>query len=102
MSKLTRRNLLATAAVAATAGIAGGFVWRHRPRPGGRPAHTGPPAFRDPAFPNPLRLPGDDGLFGVAEAAGSFTLVAKPVQQAIFPGDQVYMFHCPWNIPTAI
>jgi blue copper oxidase len=50
-----------------------------------------PPLPPDPAFPNPLRLPGAEGLYGVADGAGSFTLSAKPVRQAILPGQPARM-----------
>jgi blue copper oxidase len=81
-----RRTLIAAAAAAGVTGIAGGFFWRNRPRPVDHSAHAEMPLMKDPAFPNPLRLPGGDGLLGVADAAGAFTLTAKPVQQAILPG----------------
>jgi blue copper oxidase len=86
MAKLTRRSVLGAAMAAGTIGLAGGFLWRHRPGPG-RPAApqriTLPP---DPAFPNPLRLPDADGMFGVAETSALLTLSGKPVQHAILPG----------------
>lgn len=87
MARLTRRSVLGVAVAAAgTIGLAGGFLWRHRPRPG---AQTGPERVAlppDPAFPNPLRLPGADGMFGLADAAGTFTLSARPLQHAILAG----------------
>ncbi len=81
-----RRTLIAAAAVAGAAGMAGGFFWWKRPRTGDHAGHADLPEIRDPAFPNPLRLPGGYDLLGVADAAGAFTLAAKPVQQAILPG----------------
>ena len=42
--------------------------------------------MRDPEFPNPLQLPGTDGMHGVLDAAGSFAIVAKPVHRALLPG----------------
>ena len=78
-----RKFLLASAGFAAALGAAAGFLRSHRPRP---PTPPEPPLPPDPGFPNALRLPGADGLHGVADAAGSFTLTAKPVQHAILPG----------------
>jgi suppressor of ftsI/bilirubin oxidase len=85
--KMTRRTVLGAAAMAGGAiGLGGGFLWhnraRHRaPAPPDRVAL--PP---DPEFPNALRLPGAEGLFGVADAAGAFTLSARPLQHAILAG----------------
>lgn len=87
----TRRRLLAAAAVAGAAGLAGGFVWRHRPGRGSQASHAELPPLRDPAFPNPLRLPGGDGLYAVADVSGAFTLTAKPARQAILPGKPARM-----------
>lgn len=72
------------------AGIAGGFFWANRPRlqPAAKPE---PPLPPDPEFPNALRLPGSEGLLAEYAAAGAFTLVAKPVQQAILPGKAARM-----------
>ena len=84
MPKLTRRTMLATAAAAGVAGIAGGFLWSHRPRPGAQRAE--PPFVADPAFPNPLKLPGADGMNGVLEASGALTMVAKAARYPLLPG----------------
>jgi blue copper oxidase len=87
MSRLTRRTVLGAAVAAAgTLGLAGGFLWRHRPgaiEPVA-PTHVNLPP--DPAFPNPLRIPGIEGMFGMVDAVGTFTLSAGPVQHAILPG----------------
>ena len=42
-------------------------------------------------FPNALRLPGEEGLYGVLDAGGSFTVVSAPVQQEIVPGKPTTM-----------
>ena len=39
----------------------------------------------DPFFPNALKVPGDDGLHGLLDAGGSFTIVSRPVLQEILP-----------------
>lgn len=82
--------LLAGTGAALAAGIAGGFFWANRPRlqPAAKPE---PPLPPDPEFPNALRLPGSEGLLAEYAAAGAFTLVAKPVQQAILPGKAARM-----------
>ncbi|HET9403269.1 MAG TPA: multicopper oxidase domain-containing protein [Burkholderiales bacterium] len=81
-----RKFLYSLASVAGAASLAAGFLRAHRPRPRDPAAVFDPPLPPDPAFPNPLRLPGADGLFGLAEAEGSFTLAAKPFEHAIFAG----------------
>ena len=92
MGDLNRRTfVLAAVGLAGAAGLAAGFLRSHKPRPRDPGAGIEPPLPPDPAFPNPLQLPGTEGLFGVAEAAGSFTLVAKPVGQAILPGKPARM-----------
>jgi suppressor of ftsI/bilirubin oxidase len=89
---LNRRTfVLAAVGLAGAAGLAAGFLRSHKPRPRDLGAVIEPPLPPDPAFPNPLRLPGTEGMFGVAEAAGSFTLVAKPVSLAILPGKPARM-----------
>ena len=86
MAKLTRRVVLGAAVAAGSIGLAGGFLRRHRPRPGNpiEPERIVLPP--DPAFPNPLRTPGADGMFGLADVAGAFTLSARPVHHPILPG----------------
>ena len=77
----SRRNVL-IAGAAGAAGIIGGMAWwRNQP-----PAVTAPPFTPDAAFPNRLRIPGADGLYGIHDVAGAFTLAAKSVQQEIMPG----------------
>jgi suppressor of ftsI/bilirubin oxidase len=78
-----RRFLVGIAGLAGAVGIAAGFLRAHRPRPAPPPE---PPLPPDPAFPNALKLPGDEGMFGAADASGAFTLVAQPVEHAILPG----------------
>src|SRR5262245_23222610 len=92
MTKFTRRTVLAAGAVA-TAGVAGGWWWRsvlhdeHRDHA----AQDTPSIPLDPAFPNPLRLPGSAGMSGVLEVAGALTMVAGPVIQELVPGKPTNM-----------
>jgi suppressor of ftsI/bilirubin oxidase len=80
-----RKFLIAAAATAGAAGIAGALLW-HRRSADEHAAHVELPPFRDPEFPNPLRLPGSEGMYGVLDAAGALTMVAKPVHHALLPG----------------
>jgi suppressor of ftsI/bilirubin oxidase len=86
MSSSPRRKfLIAAAATAGAAGIAGALLWYRRVAD----EHAGRmelPPVRDPEFQNPLRLPGTEGMYGVLDAAGSFTMIAKPVRHALLPG----------------
>ncbi len=92
MGSLNRRTfVLAAVGLAGAAGLAAGFLRSHRPRPGEPVARAEPPLPPDPAFPNPLKLPGAEGLFGLADAAGSFSLVAKRFEHAIVPGKPAQM-----------
>src|SRR5258706_13586581 len=86
-----RKFIFATAAAAGVTGLAGGFFQAHRPRHDGPSAQADFPLLGDPAFPNPLRVPGNDGMFGVADVASPITLVAKTVQDAILPGKPARM-----------
>lgn len=80
-----RRFLMATGYTALFAALTVGF-YRAAQQPVARPAAPAePPLPPDPAFPNPLKLPGADGLLGRYNAAGSFSLVARPVQHPILP-----------------
>jgi suppressor of ftsI/bilirubin oxidase len=82
---MTSRRTLLIAGAAGAAGIAGGIAWwRAQPTPQ-------PPFTPDLAFPNALRVPGAEGLYGVFDVAGSFTISAKPVQQEIVPGKAAAM-----------
>ncbi len=83
-----RKFIMAVAAAASAAGLAGGFWWRHRPRVDhpDRAARIEPPYAHDPAFPNPLHLPGADGMFGILDMPVSLTIVAKPVRYPLLPG----------------
>ena len=80
-----RKFLIAAAATASAAGIAGTLLW-HRRSADEHAAHVELPPFRDPEFPTPLRLPGSEGMYGVLDAAGALTMVAKPVRHALLPG----------------
>jgi len=95
-----RKFLLAAAGGTGAAGLAAGFLRAHRPRPGEPAARAEPPLPPDPAFPNPLRIPGSEGLFGVADASGSFTLVAKAVEHDILPGKRARMLAYELELPN--
>ena len=83
----SRRNILAAGA-AGIAAVAGGLAWwRLRP-----PRATEPPFTPDAAFPNLLRIPGAEGLYGLFDVAGFFTISAKSVRQEILPGMAADLF----------
>ena len=80
---MPNRRTLLIASVAGAASIASGVAWWRKQTPTVPP----PPPFKpDAAFPNPLRIPGADGLYGIHEVTSAFTLSAKAVQQDIVPG----------------
>ncbi|MGZ8265619.1 MAG: multicopper oxidase family protein [Burkholderiales bacterium] len=79
----TRRRFLAGTA-AAIAGAAGIVLWRRTEPPQ-------PPLPPDPSFPNALNVPTEEGLYGVLDAAGSFTLVSAAITHAIVPGKPTRM-----------
>ena len=81
----SRRNAL-IAGAAAAAGIVGGHAWWRNQKPAVTEAPPAPAFKPDAAFPNALRVPGGDGLYGIHDVAGAFTLSAKSVQQDIVPG----------------
>ena len=83
---VSRRNLIAAGAAGA-AGIAGGVAWWRSRQSVPREVPPPPLAFTpDAAFPNRLRVPGAEGLYGIHDVAGAFTLSAKSVMQEIVPG----------------
>ncbi|HZM47439.1 MAG TPA: multicopper oxidase domain-containing protein [Burkholderiales bacterium] len=89
----TRRKwLLAAGAVAA--GATGGLLWQRRREelaPDRRAEPPGPAPVRDPAFPNALRLPGADGMYGILDVGGPIAIVARPIQHALYPGKPAAM-----------
>jgi suppressor of ftsI/bilirubin oxidase len=89
----TRRRFLAGTAAAAVAGAAGVVMWRRSRQPPLEPP-AAPPAVAlppDPIFPNALKVPGDEGMHGVFEPGGSFTMVSAPIQYEIMPGKRAPM-----------
>ena len=84
-----RRRFLAGLGGAGLIGVAGLAAWRHFGSTA-EEAHVLqlPP---DPLFPNPLRVPGDEGLHGIVDVGRSFTIVSAPVQQEIVPGKPATM-----------
>jgi blue copper oxidase len=84
-----RRRLVTAAGAAAVGGVAGWALWRKQGAPDAeRPRATIAP---DPAFPNPLQVPTDEGLHGIADVGGAFTIVSGPVQHEIVRGKPVTM-----------
>ena len=84
----SRRRLIAGTGAAALAGAAGWALWRQGDV-AEAPARVELPP--DPLFPNPLKVPGEDGLHGILDVGGSFTIVSAPVQQEILPGKPATM-----------
>ena len=85
---LRRKIVLAAGA----AGLAGGLWWWNRARRDEHAHHAGLPPVHDPEFPNPLRLPGTDGLYGILDVTEPFTIVAKPVTFPVLPGKPAAMY----------
>ncbi len=86
MSQFDRRKFLITgAAVLGASGIAGGITWWYRAQ---RTPHAGMETAAHGAgdFPNPLLLPGSNGVLGVLDVSSPVTIVAKSVQHAILEG----------------
>ena len=83
---MTSRRTALIAGAATAAGIAGGYAWWHHLKPAAPDTPPPPPFKPDAAFPNKLRVPGAEGLYGVHDVNGAFTLSAKTVQQEIIPG----------------
>ncbi len=81
--------IASAAATAAGAGL--GLWWWKRPPRDERVERDEATPPLDPAFPNPLRLPGPEGMFGVIDVEGPLTIVAKPVQHALLPGKPATM-----------
>ena len=77
---VSRRRLLAGTGAAGLAAAAGFAWWRQLRAPGDAPFTP------DAAFPNPLRIPGADGLYGLFDVTGTFAIAAKSVRQDILPG----------------
>ncbi len=86
--KISRRRVLLGTGAAALAGAAGWGAWRRLAVPKEPTAVRLPP---DPLFPNPLRVPGDEGLHGIFDVGRSFTIVSTPLQQEILPGKRTTM-----------
>ncbi len=80
----SRRTLL-IAGAAGAATVAGGTAWWRAQTPAASPFTP------DAAFPNPLRIPGDEGLYGVLDINNHFTIVGKPVTETIVPGKPATM-----------
>jgi suppressor of ftsI/bilirubin oxidase len=81
-----RKFLIAAAAAAGAAGVTGALLWWRRRPPFEHAGHVELPPPLDPGFPNPLRLPGAEGMYGILDAADAFAMIAKPVRHALLPG----------------
>lgn len=81
-----RRLILAAGAAAAGAGLASGLWWWRRARFAEPPPPPEPPLPPDPAFPNALRVPGADGMYGVLDAQAITSIVARPVRYPLLDG----------------
>ena len=87
MKPSRRKFIAAAAAMAGAAGLAAGVAWwrsrqdEHADRP---PHEEHGPTVAD-AFPNPLRLPGVDGMFGILDLPASLTMIAKQVRHTLLP-----------------
>jgi blue copper oxidase len=80
----SRRALIAAAGAAIAAG-GGWSIWRRgddAPPEAPRPVALAP----DPLFPNPLQLPGDAALHGIADVGGAMTLVGRRLAHEILRG----------------
>lgn len=83
----TRRNvILGSAGVLGAAGLGAWWYAQRVPTPAPQP-----PFKPGVDFPNRLRVPGSEGLFGVFDIGQNFTISAKSTQQAIVPGKAVTM-----------
>lgn len=85
-----RRRLLTGLGAAAIAAGGGWAFWRHLPGSADEP-HVVLRLPPDPLFPNALRLPGEEGLFGLLDVERSFTIVSTRVQQEIVRGKPASM-----------
>jgi blue copper oxidase len=89
MPLVNRRRILLGLGGASVAAAGGWRVWREGSR---RPDEVQvvqlPP---DPFFPNALRLPGDEGLFGLLDVERSFTIVSTAITHEIVPGKPTSM-----------
>ena len=89
LMKINRRRLLVAAGATAIGGGTGYMLWR--PQPVQQPEHVKAALAPDPEFPNPLKVPGEDGLHGIADVGGAFTIVGGPVQYELLRGKPATM-----------
>lgn len=85
----SRRRLIAGLGATAIASGAGWMGWRGAKTPHIAPAPA--PVPPDPLFPHPLRGPGSDGFFGLADLGQSLTIVSAPVRESILAGRKIDM-----------
>ena len=83
---LKRRRFFAASGAAALGGAGGLAWWLQRTQDYEDTQRARLQLPPDPDFPNPLALPGEDGMYAILDAPGSFTIVAKPIRHTILPG----------------
>lgn len=87
MSRSSRRKFLAASVTAAVAAAgAGGAYWWYRGRNMAGMPHGPARQTADGDFPNPLRVPGPDGVLGLLDVSGPITMVARTVKLPILAG----------------
>lgn len=92
MNKLKRRKFLN---ILLTSSVAGGLgLWRNRAfaQAPDHAAHSGTQGDASDAFVNPLRLPGDRGLFGILTPSSSLGFTAKPILHQVLPGRKTWLW----------
>ncbi|MGQ0750218.1 MAG: multicopper oxidase family protein [Betaproteobacteria bacterium] len=78
----TRRHFIAATAVGvAAAGMAAGFWWRNRPGAVEDPQTAELPILHDPLFPDPLAIPGSEGLHGILDMPSFIALAGRHAAQ---------------------
>lgn len=83
MRHINRRTFLAVGAAAAAAGVAGGCYWYRRKE---HEAVPPPPGAYPGGFPNALRVPGAEPLYGILDVSGRLTFTAKSHRFPVLPG----------------
>ena len=78
--------MLAAGAGLAGAGLAGATWWWQRGRLEEPLRPPEPPLPPDPAFPNALRVPGADAIYGVLDAQAATSIVARSVRHSVLAG----------------
>lgn len=85
MSNFGRRKFIAACAAVAAGAGAGAYWWYRGRGMQGMPHGAGPQALGG-EFPNPLRVPAGEGVFGVLDADAALDIAVKKVELPIVPG----------------